>query len=52
MNGYGPTETTIGATITESGDSRTIGVPIANTGLLLLNKSGKQVAPIVVSVGP
>lgn len=42
-NGYGPTETTIGATITESGDSRTIGVPIANTGLLLLNKSGKQV---------
>lgn len=42
-NGYGPTETTIGATITESGDSRTIGGPIANTGILLLNKNGKQV---------
>lgn len=42
-NGYGPTETTIGATITESGDSQTIGMPIANTGILLLNGNGKQV---------
>lgn len=42
-NGYGPTETTIGATITEAGDSRTIGTPIANMGILLLNKNGKQV---------
>lgn len=42
-NGYGPTETTIGATITEAGDSRTIGTPIANTGILLLNANGKQV---------
>ncbi len=42
-NGYGPTETTIGATITEDGDSQTIGTPIANTGILLLNGNGKQV---------
>lgn len=43
FNGYGPTETTIGATITEDGDSETIGRPLANTGLLLLNGRGKQV---------
>lgn len=42
-NGYGPTETTIGATITEAGDSQTIGTPIANTGILILNQNGKQV---------
>lgn len=30
-NGYGPTETTIGATITEAGDKQTIGRPIANS---------------------
>lgn len=42
-NGYGPTETTIGATITEAGDDETIGGPIANMGLLLLNKNKKQV---------
>lgn len=43
-NGYGPTETTIGATITEAGDNKTIGMPISNTGILLLNKYGKQVS--------
>ncbi len=42
-NGYGPTETTIGATITEAGDCHTIGAPIANTGILLLNQDRKQV---------
>lgn len=36
-NGYGPTETTIGATITEAGDAVSIGTPIANMGILLLN---------------
>lgn len=36
-NGYGPTETTIGATITEAGDGLSIGRPIANTGIVLLN---------------
>lgn len=41
-NGYGPTEATIGATITEEGDSKTIGAPIANTGILILNRNGKQ----------
>lgn len=42
-NGYGPTETTIGATITECGDSQTIGMPIANMGIFVLNGNGKQV---------
>lgn len=42
-NGYGPTETTIGATITEAGDTKTIGSPIGNMGILLLNGNGKQV---------
>lgn len=42
-NGYGPTETTIGATISEAGDYETIGAPIGNTGILLLNAEGKQV---------
>lgn len=42
-NGYGPTETTIGATITEAGDCGTIGMPIANTGILLLNGDRKLV---------
>lgn len=36
-NGYGPTETTIGATITEAGDAVSIGTPIANMGVVLLN---------------
>lgn len=36
-NGYGPTETTIGATITQAGDSVSIGTPIANMGIILLN---------------
>ena len=40
-NGYGPTETTIGATITEAGDDRTIGRPIANTGILVLDGKGR-----------
>lgn len=42
-NGYGPTETTIGATITEAGDDLTIGKPIANTGIVLLGKTGRAV---------
>lgn len=40
-NGYGPTETTIGATITEAGDNRSIGLPIANTGVCLLDPQGR-----------
>ena len=40
-NGYGPTETTIGATITEAGDNETIGRPIANTGVMILGKKGE-----------
>lgn len=42
-NGYGPTETTIGATITEAGDDETIGEPIANTGIVLLNRERRIV---------
>ncbi len=42
-NGYGPTETTIGATITEAGDAVSIGTPIANTGILLLNGESEPV---------
>lgn len=42
-NGYGPTETTIGATISVAGDHETIGAPIGNTGIALLNAEGKQV---------
>lgn len=42
-NGYGPTEATIGATISEAGDHETIGAPIGNTGILLLSAAGKQV---------
>lgn len=42
-NGYGPTETTIGATITEANDSESIGTPIANTSILLLNPAGGRV---------
>ncbi len=41
FNGYGPTEVTIGATITEEGDSKSIGRPIANTGILILGKDGR-----------
>lgn len=41
FNGYGPTEVTIGATITESGDILSIGRPIANTGILILGESGR-----------
>ncbi len=40
FNGYGPTEVTIGATITEDGDSRSIGKPIANTGILIADRKG------------
>ncbi|MCL1976482.1 MAG: amino acid adenylation domain-containing protein [Firmicutes bacterium] len=36
-NGYGPTETTIGATITEAGDRETIGKPIANTAVYIVD---------------
>ena len=36
-NGYGPTEATIGATITEAGDCETIGKPIANTAVYIVN---------------
>lgn len=43
FNGYGPTETTIGATITQAGDNLTIGRPIANTGILLLGKDNLPV---------
>lgn len=42
-NGYGPTEVTIGATITEAGDCETIGSPIANTGVVMLNKNRRSV---------
>lgn len=42
-NGYGPTETTIGATITEEGDELSIGKPIANTGILILDAKGRLV---------
>ncbi|MBQ7678405.1 MAG: amino acid adenylation domain-containing protein [Butyrivibrio sp.] len=42
-NGYGPTETTIGATITEAGDNLTIGTPIANTGIAILDAAGRLV---------
>ncbi|MCR5503012.1 MAG: amino acid adenylation domain-containing protein, partial [Lachnospiraceae bacterium] len=40
-NGYGPTETTIGATITKAGDNISIGKPIANTGILILDDEGR-----------
>ena len=42
-NGYGPTETTIGATITEAGDDSTIGKPIGNTGIMILDRKGRMV---------
>ncbi len=42
-NGYGPTETTIGATITEAGDSESIGRPIANTCIRIVNARGEDV---------
>jgi amino acid adenylation domain-containing protein/thioester reductase-like protein len=42
-NGYGPTETTIGATITEACDHESIGRPIGNTEVIILNSEGKQV---------
>ncbi len=44
FNGYGPTETTIGITITEAGDTETIGRPIGNMGVLILGK-GSLVLP-------
>lgn len=53
-NGYGPTEATIGATITEAGDSLTIGRPIANANVLLLNTAKAAVpfgAPGELAVG-
>lgn len=40
-NGYGPTETTIGATITEANDNQTIGRPIANVGVMILDRKGR-----------
>lgn len=42
-NGYGPTETTIGATITEAGDMLSIGKPIGNMGIIMLNQNRKLV---------
>ena len=42
-NGYGPTETTIGATITEAGDNSTIGKPIGNMGIMILNSKGRMI---------
>lgn len=42
-NGYGPTETTIGATITEAGDMESIGLPIGNMGILLLGPDRRMV---------
>lgn len=42
-NGYGPTEVTIGATITGEGDDQTVGAPIANTGIFILNENAKIV---------
>ncbi len=41
-NGYGPTETTIGATITEAFDNITIGKPIANMGIMILDEKGRE----------
>ncbi|MCR4585687.1 MAG: amino acid adenylation domain-containing protein [Lachnospiraceae bacterium] len=43
FNGYGPTEVTIGASITEEGDDTSIGRPIGNTGIMLLDKQGRLV---------
>lgn len=40
-NGYGPTETTIGATITEAYDNMSIGKPIANMGILILDAKNR-----------
>lgn len=40
-NGYGPTEVTIGATITEANDDSTIGTPIANVGVMILDEKGR-----------
>lgn len=40
-NGYGPTETTIGATVTEAGDNASIGTPIANAGVMILDGQGR-----------
>ena len=40
-NGYGPTEATIGTTITRHGDTTTIGKPIANAGILVIDKKGR-----------
>ena len=40
-NGYGPTETTIGATITEEGDEASIGKPIGNMGIMILDSKGR-----------
>ncbi len=42
-NGYGPTETTIGATITKAGDAVSIGRPIANMGIVLLSREKRAV---------
>ena len=40
-NGYGPAECTIGTTVTEAGDNESIGHPIANTGVLILDPQGR-----------
>ncbi|MBQ9881516.1 MAG: AMP-binding protein, partial [Synergistes sp.] len=40
-NGYGPTETTIGATVTDANDDTSIGRPIANAGVMILDEKGR-----------
>lgn len=47
-NGFGPTETTIGVTITEAGDMETVGRPIANTALHIVDKN-KELLPFGVT---
>lgn len=48
FNGYGPTEATIGATITESGDCETIGKPIANTAIYIVDAK-KELLPFGIT---
>lgn len=46
LNGYGPTETTIGCTLeTITGGKVTIGRPMANMKMVMLDKSGNIVPP-------
>lgn len=44
-NGYGPTETTIGATIGMPGERITIGSPVANVQIYILDSSGRLLPP-------